>query len=362
MKISIRKGRFFLDFELKSIEISCSEIDESYKKPLYEVGGVEYKYTLDSKGDLTSLLKGVISDDFPDDLSIQYFSEPKEGALNWIHYITFSKKNGQLHFENWFCLGWQNWKEDVHVNRFGPLFVEQFKENKFGNASFELADERNDGVGYMTVNQSVLKGLLLGDVINRCNQRISKTISDTLKSIQEHWFSESFDFPDEYKHIFAKYLTFFGQFLEDIGIKGQVSVATLDKGVVLTFDPKDKNEAIENIQMALSTYLALPNNVDVIKPNQDAMSQVKYQQLLATIDHLQGSLRLANALVDIKELENKILKDKQINSATISQALTISNTDKKWEVVEGVTVSKYKGKFFEIDIPKLVKRLGLNRK
>ena len=104
--------------------------------------------------------------------------------------------------------------------------------------------------------------------------------------------SKFFDFPPEASVACEQYLLYFSQFLRDLGVEATADLKHEAGRLLFTVTPANTEEALENIQAALSVYLALPAN-PISDPS--AEDDVEVQRLSANIDHLKGQLRLAQA-------------------------------------------------------------------
>ncbi|MGB0846883.1 MAG: hypothetical protein ACPGSM_09155, partial [Thiolinea sp.] len=131
-------------------------------------------------------------------------------------------------------------------------------------------------------------------------------------------------------------------------------VAVHDASLSLSVAPKGREEAIENIHSALAAYLSLADDGElVVLPKDDGIAAVKYQQLLANVEHLHSQLRLAEALISVKDREISLLEQSLSNSR-----ITINGkVEDKLVPTDGLAIKKYEGKFFDIDVPKLWRRI-----
>ncbi|WP_204139767.1 hypothetical protein [Halomicronema sp. CCY15110] len=90
-----------------------------------------------------------------------------------------------------------------------------------------------------------------------------------------------------------QYLQYFYEFLKEIGVSAKVKLDEQDSGsTILSVTPENKDEALENIGLALDIYLRLPSS-----QIEADMSSIQVQSLNAQIFHLKGQLALAAATI-----------------------------------------------------------------
>ncbi|AWB68441.1 hypothetical protein C2869_19410 [Saccharobesus litoralis] len=166
----------------------------------------------------------------------------------------------------------------------------------------------------------------------------------------------SFDFPNEIKAIFNQYLFYFGKFLEDLGIENNTSIESKDSQTILTVEPKDEADALHKINSALATYLSLPSSdlASIVIVEDSLEAQVRYQQLAATVQHLQSQLSLSKTELSLKNREIELLEN---NLDETKKQLPSTDIIDYWEPIEGLQFKKYEGKWFNLDVPKIVNKI-----
>jgi hypothetical protein len=175
-------------------------------------------------------------------------------------------------------------------------------------------------------------------------------------------FFAHFNFPEQHKRVCEQYLMYFGEFLADLGIDANTSIREYGSEVLFEVVPKNKDEAIEKIYHAFQMFLSLPKNSDqfLITPSEKLIGEVKIQQLLSVIDHLKGQLKVSNALVKIREAEISIIQ--RANESEVMEGSLIDMSgklkeDKIYLFDETVAIKSYKGKWFDINLPKITKKI-----
>jgi hypothetical protein len=169
-----------------------------------------------------------------------------------------------------------------------------------------------------------------------------------------------FAFPPEIKSVCNQYLMYFAQFLADLGIEANTTLKEEANRVLFTITPKDKEQALDVIYEALAVYLNSSNediNNGLSEPN------IAIYQWKANIQHLQSQLELAKALMQAKEATIEALKLSNYQLQTIisskNQLISTATHESKPENVLGgiVSIKKYEGKGFSIDLAEIFRRL-----
>lgn len=111
----------------------------------------------------------------------------------------------------------------------------------------------------------------------------------------------NFNFPEEVKTACEQYLLYFTEFLKDVGIEAVADIREEDGLVNFLVEPKDKHQALENIQELLGIYLKLPNSSVHNAYQVSLTTEISVQRLTAQILHLQGQLSLASAIIESKD-------------------------------------------------------------
>lgn len=166
---------------------------------------------------------------------------------------------------------------------------------------------------------------------------------------------------EEYRPAIIQYLSYFTEFLVGLGIKATSSLQQFGERTLFEVTPETKEEAIEKIYQALDIFLNLPektNNIS-ISPIATIEAEVRTQQLLSVVEHLRSQLRLSQALVSIKEQELSIYRDQQsenLRSIIKMDVVEAGTENSELKLLGGIIkIQEYKGKFFNIDVPKIIK-------
>lgn len=143
------------------------------------------------------------------------------------------------------------------------------------------------------------------------------TIKNLLSQANTRFLVEYFSFPDEVKTACVQYLQYFYEFLKEIGVEAKVRLDEQVAGAtILSVIPEDKDEALENIKLALDIYLRLPSS-----QIEADMSGIQVQRLNAQIFHLKGQLMLAAATI---QQQQSTIQNLQIQQPFSPDVLVLS--------------------------------------
>ena len=173
-----------------------------------------------------------------------------------------------------------------------------------------------------------------------------------------------FDFPEEVKVACEQYLLYFVQFLKDIGLEATAELQHEAGQVLFAVTPTNKEEALDKIRDALGTYLKLAASpVDV---SSALSSDIQVQRLSANIQHLQGQLTLAHAILQSKDATIQLqqanieMQRRALGGEVLIDSMKdVTPKPKDAEEVLGglAEITKYEGKGFNLNLPEAFRRL-----
>jgi hypothetical protein len=194
---------------------------------------------------------------------------------------------------------------------------------------------------------------------------VSQAESVAAASVRSDAVVSYFHFPSSISVACQQYLLYFVQFLEDLGIEAKADVTQEPSRVLFTVTPANGPEALEAIREALDAYLKLPGSV-ALSQIDDQGSDTAVLQLKSNVLHLQSQLMLAVATIrtheaTIEAMSLSTYRYRQLLMSTDRQrsvAAADESPKQREPLIEGVvTVTKYEGKGFEIELPQLLRRL-----
>jgi transcriptional regulator of aromatic amino acid metabolism len=122
--------------------------------------------------------------------------------------------------------------------------------------------------------------------------------------------------------------------------------------------PKDKDESLDKIKAALHIYLDTPG-FDNFNTQIEINSDLAVMQWQANIMHLKSQLILANSILQLKDatIQSLQLSNYQYQ-LLLNEKGQQKESDKEEEVIKGiVSVKKYEGKGFSINLAEILRRL-----
>lgn len=190
-------------------------------------------------------------------------------------------------------------------------------------------------------------------------QRIhDETIDFLSSSLDRNSLGVSFNFPESISVACEQYLLYFGQFLQDLGVRAETALTHEAGQVLFTVVPINRKEALDKIQEALKIYLKLPSS-----PISDSSNEsIVVHRLESAVLRLRSDLKLAAAELQAKEATIKaqnltisILNgDILVNSV---REMTPKPEDKEPVIPGIVALSTYKEKGVEINLGEMFRRV-----
>lgn len=273
---------------------------------------------------------------------------------------TIELTNETIAFRIWYShLDWNNdWSVKALFDEIKSLYKTD-KFYKFKHYKEDLEEEYAAISFYADSDlDHSIEGLynILFPIVEDLHQR---ALDNIIKKFVDYPFKAQFDFPDHIKHECEQYLSYFGQFLHDLGIESHTETIRKGREILFSVSPKNKDEAIGRISQAFSLFLTMPVlNTDDIRPiSSDVGHLIKFQRMAAAVNHLKSQLKLAEATILAQQ--DHILTLKELNTNALITSLT--KVVQKEKVSDGVTffnglikINRFEGKGFEVDTPKLI--------
>jgi hypothetical protein len=238
-----------------------------------------------------------------------------------------------------------------------PAVVKTFKDDNHYTSSFSIS-----------MPYSAAKHLPLMTDISEYSEIAKEIHLNTTKALIDdalkNTFTVHFDFPEEIKVACEQYLVYFVQFLQDLGIKASHQLSHNGSETLFSVTSLQKDEALDNLRLALEAYLKLPSS----PVSYGGENDICIQRLIANISHLQGQLALAQAVIQAKDAtihaqSVTINHQQQLIGGALLQPLRNGHNSKsflqdKEELVGDIlSVTKYQGRGFEINLPEIIRRL-----
>lgn len=196
----------------------------------------------------------------------------------------------------------------------------------------------------------------LGVAYDEAVEIVEKVVNETHRRLviqsRENALVTLFNFPPSVQAPCAQYLSYFVQFLADLGIAAESELTQKAHGVLFTITPADGKEGLVRVREALDLYLELPAKPQVLE--ETGSTNVAVQQLAATVYHLKGQLLLTNAALQAKDAAIEAL---QLSNLQYRALLPSHRPDREPLMGGVVQVKEYEGKGFSIDLPGLLRKL-----
>lgn len=265
-----------------------------------------------------------------------------------------------------FSFDFDNWKQLWSMIEHGEEFKLVFDTKYVTDAECKLQEDYiingfdiSFNIKYPNISiQSELETILI--IINKVHKQ---TLSNLSSKAQYKAVVVQFNFPNEVKVACEQYLLYFVQFLHDVGIEAIAELREEADSVLFSVTPSDKEEALENIKIALGVYLRLPSN-PVLFPSIFLGTDIEVQWLVSNIYHLQGQLALASAVIQQKDAliqhQQSLIQQQLLSGQILIQS--IQQDEEKEEDTEPlmgsiISVKKYDWEFLELDLPTMLRRL-----
>lgn len=266
------------------------------------------------------------------------------------------------------------WSARAHIDTF-YVFIND-SEFEFSSTGIHYLHPRNDifQIPIYSVNVSFENDceMLVSNLIDKCIRIFYNSHKRVLEkyqsSLTNFLLAERFNFPSEVKIACEQYLLYFAEFLKDVGIEVKTRITEEDESVILAVEPKNKEEALENISQLLKLYLQLP--ISPIVSSYQPASELSFpaQKLQAQVLQLQSQLTLANAERQYKDAtiqqqshliaqQAQTIQSQQITAQILVDSLQKKEEDEEELVGKIIRVKDYEAGPLAIGLPELLRKL-----
>ena len=250
-----------------------------------------YEYIANSS--VKSILLNVENVEFNIPLDLDY-------AINkfYCHNFSLIRKKGEQRFCFYFDFyvdanDWNNtWSIGENINEFSNC-ISEF-ELKIRHFNYLEDYENLSGKIQYTICTDYIEDIessldyFLDKYTTAFNSAYKRILNKYPSSLNTYSLTERFNFPPEVKTACEQYLLYFAEFLKDVGIEVTASITEEDENVILAVEPKNKEEALENISQLLNLYIQLHTS-PIVNSYQPA-SELSFpaQKLQAQVINLQS--------------------------------------------------------------------------
>jgi hypothetical protein len=261
----------------------------------------------------------------------------------------------------------EDWANPYTISDYASALREATEQHP-SSAKYFQDDDEMPFVGFGVEFSGRPMDLLIGEELPSLTSQASQLcdVADrlALKNVRKDSIVTFFEFPPAVKTACAQYLTYFIQFLEDLGVKADSEIKENAGRVLFSVTPKDGPSALGQIREALDAYLRLPRNPEFGSESAE-FGGVAVSQLKANVFFLHSQLALAQAMIEAKDarieaLDLTVYQQRQLLTGVSVEKPASSSQD--WdqdEPILGDTVhlTKYEGKIVKIDFPTILRRL-----
>ncbi|KOY85249.1 hypothetical protein AD998_02940 [bacterium 336/3] len=252
----------------------------------------------------------------------------------------------------------ENWSNLYSITDFIKEFEKIAKtHNNIDFFLYQNADNAIPSFGFhnLKVSKTSSIGNIENGIIAIIKEFIELATISLLSKIDKNKISLFFNFPEHIKVSCKQYLVYFAQFLMDLGIDADTEIKEDAGKTLFRVIPKDGIDALEKIREALQIYLNPPTEI-ILSPvslNED----IAIMQWKANIMHLQSQLTLANSIIQAKDATIQSLQLSNYQFQEILKTKEPQNNDTEDVIKDLVSVKKYDGSAFSINLPEFLRRL-----
>lgn len=171
-----------------------------------------------------------------------------------------------------------------------------------------------------------------------------------------------FKLPDNYIVPFTQYLVYFQQFLSDLGIDVSSDIKYQSNKLLLKIIPLNEDQNLNDIANLLTKFIstAESNNLDIVFNDFKDISAVQWKHV---IKNMQTEIKFLTQLLEQKsaiiENKNSSIELLELTNLQYKQLIKTSKiSQEKEDVIPNIlSVKKFDGKFFSINLPELLRML-----
>lgn len=198
------------------------------------------------------------------------------------------------------------------------------------------------------------------------SNRLERTLTDACHGRRPDGVDVHINAPPHLRSAYLQYMSYFSQFLNDIGLEVETSSKETAGQVLFSVTPLTKKTTLDAIRRALDVYLALPTEIDVSDAALVPDGNLAATQLVAMVQHLQSQLDMVHAgamaqkaQISFQQAEIDLYRDRI--AAVSSTSITSNKKAQDEEQIFGglVTIEELKVKGARINLPKLFR--GMKR-
>lgn len=258
-----------------------------------------------------------------------------------------------------FDILWEDWNKPYSILQFAETLQTIIEQSNHNCQYYQLEEDFvTNGFGIQfPINIRNIMNKDVEKALNSTEQILQETKTLLIQNLDTDVLTTFFSFPESIKTACKQYLIYFAQFLMDLGIDAETEINEKLNKTLFKVIPKNKGESLEKIKLALETYLNAPEfeNQDLSNKSND----IAFVQWQSNILHLKSQLMISQSIIQLKDatIQNLQLSNFQYQGLLEKERLENKDTNEE-EIIKGVvSVNKYDGKGFSINIAEIVRKL-----
>ena len=274
-----------------------------------------------------------------------------------IHKNQYSKENLVIYVV--LDIFWEDWNKPYSILQFSEALQAIIKQNNF-NCEYYQEDEdfvtNGFGIKFPIISKNIMK-TDIESILNSTENILQEAKTLLIQNLDTDILTTFFLFPESIKTACKQYLIYFAQFLMDLGIDAETEINEDSNKTLFKVIPKNKGESLEKIKIALETYLNAPEFENQELSN--ASNDIAFMQWQSNILHLKSQLMLSQSIIQMKDATIQSLQLSNFQYQNLLEKEQSKNKDTNEEqIIKGVvSVNKYDGKGFSINIAEIVRKL-----
>lgn len=294
--------------------------------------------------------------------SIHYNFESENWDFNFsttisIHSSKF--KTDPLFIYVIFDISWEDWNKPYSILQFAEVINTIIEENNHICQYYQVDEDFvTNGFGIQfPINTEDIMNADIEKALNFTEQILQDAKTSLIEKLDSDVLTTFFSFPENIKTACKQYLIYFAQFLMDLGIDAETEIEEESNKTLFKVIPKNKGESLEKIKLALETYLNAPEFTNQDLAN--ATNNIAVIQWQSNILHLKSQLMITQSIIQLKDATIQSLQLSNFEFKNLLEKERLENKDKNEEdIIRGlVSVNKYNGKGFSINIAEIIRKL-----
>lgn len=206
----------------------------------------------------------------------------------------------------WFTLAVDvtEWARPWNLGAYSRALTSATEKRNITGLNFHADLEPFRGIGFRCTGRS--QNHTLGEELGYWVETIRSIDEEATVSLIAAQNADSiittFNFPPQVQGACEQYLTYFAQFLRELGIEATTGLQHEETTVLFSVMPKGKEHALEQVWRALAVYLQLPTSA-TLEFAATQSTDVRVQQLAGMVQYYNAQLTLSRAAARSAEID-----------------------------------------------------------